>query len=255
MSIKIEIFLAHKDNFGYLLHDEESGASALIDAGDEKAILAALERTGWELTDIFITHHHLDHTDAIAGLKKKFNVKVTSSLAEGDKIPLSDRKVSAGEKINFAGHEFYIINLRGHTNGHIGYYNESEGILFTGDALFSLGCGRMFEGTAEIMWRDLAALRELPDNILVYCGHEYSLANAQFALSVDPHNEELKKREQQIRGQLAMGKFTIPTNLGEEKALNPFLRADDPIIKANMGMENASPIEVFAALRKAKDNF
>ncbi len=255
MSIKIEIFLAYKDNFGYLLHDEESGASALIDAGDEKAILAALKRTGWELTDIFITHHHLDHTDAIASLKKKFNVKVTSSLAEGDKIPLSDRKVSAGEKINFAGHEFYVINLRGHTNGHIGYYNEKEGLLFTGDALFSLGCGRMFEGTAEIMWRDLAALRELPDNILVYCGHEYSLANAQFALSVDPHNEKLKKREQQIRNQLAAGKFTIPTNLGEEKALNPFLRADDPIIKANMGMENASPTKVFAALRKAKDNF
>lgn len=255
MSLEIYIFLALEDNYGYLVHDKQSGKTASIDAADEGAIIKALKHTGWNLSDIFITHHHWDHIDAILELKEKFDIVVSGPKFESDKISGLDRLLVAGDRIKLGASEFEIINLRGHTNGHIGYYDKKGGHLFVGDALFSLGCGRMFEGTPEQMWGDLNALNNLPDDVLIYCGHEYSLSNAAFARHIDPNNEMLKQRQKEIKAQLANGEFTIPVTLGAEKATNPFLRCNNSEIAKAVGKEGASAVDVFAAVRKAKDVF
>lgn len=255
MALIVDIFQSLSDNYGYLLHDEASGATASIDAGQADPIRTAVMRRGWMLTDIFITHHHGDHTDGIAALKAEFGLKVTGPRAEADKIAGLDALVSGGDSFGLGESRFEVIETPGHTLGHIVYFDRAGGHLFTGDALFSLGCGRMFEGTPGPMWAGLAALRTLPDATLIYCGHEYTLANAKFALSVDPGNAFLKARAAEAEKQMARGDFTVPVTIGAEKAENPFLRADDPGLAAAMGMAGAAPADVFAAIRKAKDTF
>lgn len=255
MALIVDIFECLSDNYGYLIHDEATGATASIDAPEEAPIRKALQRTGWGLTDIFITHHHADHTDGIAGLKSEFGAKVTGPRAEQDKITGLDVLVAGGDKIKLGETEFKIYDAPGHTLGHIIYSDETGKHLFTADALFSLGCGRMFEGTPGPMWAGLAALRDLDDATLIYCGHEYTAANAAFALSVDPENEGLKARAEEVTRQRAEGIFTIPVTMGAEKAINPFLRADTPEMAANMNLTGSTPADVFAAIRKAKDNF
>jgi len=255
MALEVEIFECLSDNYGYLMHDPETGATASIDAPEESSIRTALQRTGWKLTDIFVTHHHADHTDGVAGLKAEFEAKVTGPRAEQDKINGLDALVSGGGTVKLGSINFQVFDAPGHTLGHIVYYEPAGKHLFTGDALFSLGCGRMFEGTPGPMWAGLARLRDLPDETLVYCGHEYSRANAKFALSIDAGNEALDDRAEEIDRELTDGHFTIPVHLSIEKAANPFLRADDPEMARKMGMEGAQPSEVFAAIRKAKDNF
>jgi hydroxyacylglutathione hydrolase len=255
MSLLIDVFICRKDNYGYLAHDPETGRTAAIDAPEAGAIEAALERRGWTLTDILITHHHADHTEGIAPLVAAHGAKVTGPHAEAEKIAGLDVLVSPGDTVAVGNTRFEVLGAPGHTLGHIVYHDAVGRNVFTGDALFSLGCGRMFEGTPGPMWAGLKALRDLPDDTLVYCGHEYTLANARFALSVDPDNTALVTRAAEAQAQLAEGHFTIPARLGSEKLANPFLRADTPEIARRMGLDGSDTAAVFAALRKAKDNF
>lgn len=255
MTLDVDMFECLSDNYGYLVHDPATGATAAIDAPEEAPIKAALARTGWKLTDVFITHHHADHTDGIAGLKAEFGVKVTGPRGEADKISGLDVLVGGGDTVMLGEKSFKIFDTPGHTLGHIVYFASDDKVLFAADALFSLGCGRMFEGTPGPMWAGLKTLRDLPDETLLYAGHEYTAANASFALSIDPDNTALQARADEISHQRAEGKFTMPVKLGQEKAINPFLRADDPEIARLMKLPNADASDVFAAIRKAKDNF
>jgi hydroxyacylglutathione hydrolase len=256
MSLLIETFICRSDNYGYLVHDVDSGKTAAIDAPDAKAIKAALEKRGWKLTDILVTHHHTDHVEGIPALKRDFGVVVTGPQAEADKILGLDVLVGPGENVSLGATDFFVIGTPGHTLGHIAYYDHAGGHLFAADALFSMGVGRMFEGKPGPMWEGLEELRALPDETLLYCGHEYTLDNARFALSVDPKNPALQIRASEVRRMRDAGKHTIPVTMGMEKATNPFLRADRPELAKAMGLgEDAAPAAVFGALRAAKDDF
>ncbi|WP_404401682.1 hydroxyacylglutathione hydrolase [Pelagibacterium halotolerans] len=255
MPAQIAVFTARSDNFGYLVHDRETGRTAAIDAPEEKAILDALAAHGWTLSDILVTHHHGDHTEAIGPLKARFGARVVGPRGEADKIEGLDELVSGGDRISVGALSFEVIDVPGHTLGHIAYHAPEEKALFSGDALFSLGVGRMFEGTPEPMWAGLKRLKALDPQTAVYCGHEYTLANAKFALSVDPSNESLIARAEEAKGQIESGLPTIPARLGDEIAANPFLRADTEALAGRMGLQGADPVEVFGALRRAKDQF
>lgn len=255
MAVSIEIFVHLCDNYCILLHDEATGATASIDAIDEHAIRAGLLKTGWNLTDIFITHHHWDHTDGIMGLKSAFDIQVTGPRAEANKIHGLDNLVASGDSVRLGETHLNVIPTPGHTLGHIAYYDPENYNLFSGDALFSLGCGRMFEGTPSPMWEGLKTLRDLPDQTQVYCGHEYSAGNAAFARSIDPHNRHLQNRAEKIIAALKKNLPTVPFNLGEDKLANPFLRADDSELAKAMGENANDPSAVFATIRKAKDSY
>lgn len=255
MGLIVDVFAARSDNFGYLVHDTATGRTAAIDAPETAAIKNALVHRGWTLTDIFITHHHIDHVEAIPELKAEFGVRVVGPRAEADKIANLDELVAGGDTVTLGETVFDIYDAPGHTLGHIVFHDKAGKHLFTADALFSLGVGRMFEGTPGPMWEGVKFLRSLPDDTLVYCGHEYTEGNARFALSIDPDNAALQKRAAEVTALRAAGKATIPFPLGEDKAANPFLRADDPALARHFGLDGASPADVFAAIRKGKDNF
>lgn len=255
MSLIVDVFPARSDNYGYLVHDTATGRTAAIDAPEAAAIKTALIHRGWTLTDIFITHHHIDHVEAIPELKAEFGVRVVGPRAEADKIADLDELVAGGETVTLGETVFDIYDAPGHTLGQIVFHDKAGKHLFTADALFSLGVGRMFEGTPGPMWEGVKALRALPDDTLVYCGHEYTQSNAKFALSIDPDNAALKKRSAEVDALRVAGKATIPFLLGEDKAANPFLRADAPELARHYGLDGASPADVFAAIRKGKDTF
>ena len=255
MGLSVDVFAARSDNFGYLAHDEETGRTAAIDAPEAGPIRAALARRGWSLTDIFITHHHADHVEAIGELKAAFGARVTGPAAEAGKIDGLDELVHDGDRVGLGRTTLEVIATPGHTLGHVVYYDAAGGHLFSADALFSLGAGRMFEGTPGPMWEGLKRLRALPDDTLVYCGHEYTLANARFALSIDPDNAALRARAAEAEALRKEGRFTIPFRLGEDKRANPFLRADAPELAAHYGLDGTDPAAVFAAIRKGKDDF
>lgn len=256
MPILIDIFPARSDNYGYLVHDTATGKTAAIDAPDAKAVKEAANRRGWTLTEVFITHHHTDHVEGIPVLKRDLGVTVTGPEAEQSKILGLDVLVKGGDTVKLGESEFLVIETPGHTLGHIAYYEPAGRHLFSADALFSLGVGRMFEGQPGPMWAGLLQLRALPDDTLVYCGHEYTEANAAFALSVDPKNAALNIRATEVKRMRAEGRYTIPVSLGMEKAANPFLRADQAALAKAVGLAaGANPADVFARLRKAKDEF
>ena len=255
MALIVETFPARDDNYGYLAHDTATGRTAAIDAPEAAPIKAALARRGWTLSDIFITHHHIDHVEAIPELKAQFSPRVVGPRAEADKIEGLDELVEAGDTLRLGETLFQVYAAPGHTLGHIVFYDAQGGHLFSGDALFSLGVGRMFEGTPGPMWEGVKALRDLPAETLVYCGHEYTAGNARFALSIDPDNAALQARAAEVTRLREAGLPTIPSRLGDERLANPFLRADEPVLARYFGLENASPAEVFAAIRKGKDNF
>ncbi|WP_448950876.1 hydroxyacylglutathione hydrolase [Labrys neptuniae] len=255
MSALIELFLCRTDNFGVLLHDEASGRTAAIDAPEAAAIEAALQRRGWRLTDILVTHHHGDHVEGIEALKASYGCRVVAARADARRIPAVDVTVAEGESVEVGTLTAEIIDTPGHTVGHIAYWFKQEKLLFAADTLFSLGCGRLFEGTPADMWRSLQKLRALPDDTQLYCGHEYTLANARFALSVDPGNQDLVKRAAEVEAQRAAHRFTVPVLLGAEKRENPFLRADDAGIAKGLGLAGADAVTVFAELRERKNRF
>ncbi len=255
MSLQVDQFMCRSDNFGVLIHDPQSGKTATIDAPDEGPILDALKRNGWTLDEILTTHHHGDHVEANAALKQRFDAKITGPAAEAGKIPGIDIQVADGDTITFGSQTAQIIATPGHTLGEISYFFQESGLLFAGDTLFALGCGRVFEGTPKMMWESLQKLMKLPPETTIYCGHEYTEANAAFALSVDPDNAALKNRCEGITSLRQAGKPTLPTTLDVELATNPFLRPADPAIRAHLGMQNATDSEVFTEIRARKDRF
>lgn len=255
MGLVVDCFPCREDNIGYLAHDEATGRTAAIDAPDAAAIEAAADRRGWTLTDILITHHHADHTDGILPLKGKFGVTVSGPKAEADKISGLDALLEPGNTVTIGDTVLDVLFAPGHTLGHIVFHDPVGKNVFTADALFSMGCGRMFEGEPKSMWAGLERLRALPGDTLIYCGHEYTRANAKFALSLEPANQALIVRASEVDSLRDEGKLTIPVNMGTERATNPFLRADLPELRTAMGMPDAPAFEVFAAIRKAKDTF
>lgn len=253
--LEIDVFLCCSDNFGVLLHDPESGATAAIDAPEEGPILQALDGHGWKLTHIFTTHHHQDHVEANLALKDKFGCEVHGPYDEAIAIPGLDRSQADGDEFEFAGRRVQVISTPGHTAGHICYYLPDDGLLFAADTLFAMGCGRLFERPAADMWHSFQKLMALPDDTKVYFGHEYTLANARFALTVDPENAVLIERAARVEKARQANEFTIPTTIGLEKQTNPYMRVADAGIRRHLGLETASDADVFAEIRTRKDNF
>ncbi|APO69437.1 hydroxyacylgluthatione hydrolase [Rhizobium gallicum] len=253
--LELEVFLCRSDNFGVLVHDPESGLTASIDAPEEAAVAAAAKRRGWKISHIFATHHHTDHVEGNLALKEQFGCEIIGPVNEAVAIPGLDKSMADGDSFPFGDHMVNVIETPGHTVGHICYHFADDKLLFAADTLFALGCGRLLERPAADMWHSLQKLAVLPDETAIYFGHEYTLSNARFALTIDPDNERLKTRAAEIEALRAEGRFTIPTTLGVEKETNPFLRAADPAIRRNLLMESKTNEEVFAEIRRRKDNF
>jgi len=243
------------DNYAYLIHDQGSGATAILDPSEAEPGLKAAAARGWAITHVLDTHHHNDHCGGNLGIKQATGAKVVGPAYDRDRIPGIDIAVDEKSGFDFAGHHADVLFIPGHTKGHIAFHFRGERALFCGDTLFSLGCGRMFEGTAPMMWASLDKLRRLPAETRVYCGHEYTAANARFAVTIDPANEALRRREEEVARLRARAEPSIPSTMGEECAANPFLRADDPALAAAVGLPDAPPAQVFGEIRRRKDNF
>ena len=254
MAADIRLVSCLSDNYAVILHDPAGDATAVIDAPDAAPIERALDTAGWKLTHILVTHHHPDHVQGIAALKKRGAI-VIGPRGEADKIPALDQAVGENGRVTLGNLAAKVIETPGHTAGHISYWFEGERLLFAGDTLFALGCGRPFERPAPVLWESLKKLRALPDDTRLYCGHEYTLANARFSVTVDPKNRALKERLAVIEAQRAKNEPTLPSTLKEERATNPFLRADDPAIAEAIGMKGADPAAVFTELRERKNSF
>ncbi|MGG7516889.1 hydroxyacylglutathione hydrolase [Allorhizobium undicola] len=254
-SLELEVFLCRTDNYGVLVHCPDTGLTASIDAPEAGAIIAAAERRGWVISHIFTTHHHTDHVEANLTLKEKYGCTIIGPVNEAVAIPGLDRTAADGDELLFGAHRVQVIETPGHTAGHVCYHFVDSKLLFAADTLFALGCGRLFERSPSDMWHSLQKLCVLPDETAIYFGHEYTLSNARFALTIDPDNARLKTRAEEIEALRAQGRFTIPTTLYLEKETNPFLRVADPSIRRNLLMENRSSEEVFAEIRKRKDKF
>ncbi|MDQ0560904.1 hydroxyacylglutathione hydrolase [Rhizobium mesoamericanum] len=229
--------------------------TASIDAPDANAVEKAAVRRGWTITHILTTHHHTDHVEGNLALKEQYGCEIIGPVNEAVAIPGLDKTMADGDTFLFGDHTVQVIETPGHTAGHICYHFVDDKLLFAADTLFALGCGRLFERPAADMWHSLQKLAVLPDETAIYFGHEYTLSNARFALTIDPDNQRLILRAEEIEALRAENKFTIPTTLALEKETNPFLRAADPIIRRNLLMENKTNEEVFAEIRRRKDNF
>jgi hydroxyacylglutathione hydrolase len=253
MAAEIRLFPCLTDNFGYLIHDPATKATASIDAPEAAPIIKALEREGWTLTDILVTHHHGDHVGGVAELKQKYNCRVVAPHDKSTKIANTDARVKEGDAVKIGDLIARVLETPGHTLDHVSYVFDSEKALFAADTLFSIGCGRVFEGTYPQMWDSLLKLRALPDDFKLYCGHEYTAANVKFALTVEPDNAALRARAEQVTRLRADNKPTVPTLLGEEKKANVFLRADEPSVAAGVRLKGRGAAEVFGELRERKN--
>lgn len=243
------------DNYTYLLHDADSGATAVIDVPEVAPVEAVLAEKGWTLTDILITHHHHDHVGGVDALRKATGARVTGAAADDHRLPQLDHAVVPGDVITLGSETAEVMDAPGHTVGQIAYYFSGSGILCTGDSLMALGCGRLFEGTAEQMWDTLSRFAALPGETRVCSGHEYTQANARFALSLEPENTDLVARARAVDAARAEGRPTVPATIADERATNPFLRASDPGVKTALEMAGAPDSQVFAQIRRMKDAF
>lgn len=255
MPLELVTVPCRADNYAFLLHDTETDQTALIDAPETAPIAAELAARHWRLDDIVITHHHADHTTGVDDLRAAHGARVIGAAADSHRLPALDLAVAGGETFTTCGAQVQVIDVPGHTLGHIAFYVPAATAVFTGDSLMALGCGRLFEGTAAQMWDSLQRLRALPPETRVCSGHEYTAANARFALSIDPGNADLISRAAEIDTARAEARPTVPSSLQTECRTNPFLRADDPGLKAAIGMSAAPDVEVFAELRHRKDRF
>ncbi len=244
-----------EDNYAFVLHATESGETAVVDVPDAGPILEALSERGWQASEIWLTHHHWDHVDGVRDLQEATGARVLGAAADAHRLPPLNQALREGEACRFAGHAVSIIDVPGHTVGHIAYHVPDAGAVFTGDSLMALGCGRLFEGSADQMWASLGKLAALPPETLVCSGHEYTLSNARFALTIEPDNPALKARTAAVAKAREAGRPTVPSRLSEELATNPFLRAGRPEVKRALGMEGARDAAVFAEIRRRKDAF
>lgn len=248
---------ALKDNYLWLAVEPEGGAVAVVDPAEAAPVRAKLKELGLRLrlTHILNTHHHRDHTGANLELKAEFGLTIIGPRADKERIPGIDVAVGEGDRVALGHAEAQVFDVPGHTRGHIAYWFADSDALFCGDTLFAMGCGRLFEGTPGQMWASLSKFRSLPDSTRVYCAHEYTLANARFALTVDGGNRALKARAEKVATMRAANEPTVPSTLGEERATNPFLRADRPELAAAVGLPPTDPVAVFGAVRARKDSF
>ena len=255
MPAETHLFPCLKDNYGVLLHDPSTGTTAAIDAPEAAAVEAALGERGWRLTDILVTHHHADHTGGIAELKKKHLCRVIAPRKEASKIPNIDVTVREGDVVTVGSLVGRVLETPGHTAGHVSYWFKTDKLAFVGDTLFSVGCGRILEGTPDMMWQSLLKIRNLPGDTLIFCGHEYTAANVHFALTIEPKNPALRARAEEVVRLSEQKKPTIPTTIQQEKSYNPFLRVDLHSVQGAIGMEGSPPAQVFGVIRARKDKF
>ncbi len=251
--LKVHQFPCLSDNYGFLLHDPASGETAAIDTPDADEYLAQADKLGWRITQIWNTHWHPDHAGGNLAIKEATGCTIAAPAAEEARIPGVDRALSGGDAVHLGDHRADVIDVGGHTHGHIAYHLPASDIAFVGDSVFALGCGRMFEGTAEQFWDSLLRIKALPPQTMLYCAHEYTAANAKFAIHADPGNAALQNYCDEIAAKRSREEATVPTLLERELATNPFLRADAPSLKAKWG--GPADHDTFAALRAAKDAF
>jgi hydroxyacylglutathione hydrolase len=254
--IDVERIPCLSDNYVWMIKvddDAQPTATAIVDPAEVGPVVAALERAGRRPTHILNTHHHGDHVGGNLELKARYGLTVVGPAADRARIPGIDIALAQDDAYDLGGAVARVLDVPGHTSGHIAWYFERHGALFCGDTLFALGCGRVFEGTMPQMWQSLLKLRDLPDDTTVYCAHEYTLSNARFARGIDPSNPALAVRAEAVARAREEGRPTVPSRLGDEKETNPFLRADDPVLAAVMGLAGRSAEDVFAAIRSAKD--
>ncbi|MEL6170190.1 MAG: hydroxyacylglutathione hydrolase [Pseudomonadota bacterium] len=255
MPLELVTIPCRTDNYAFLVHDTASGATLLVDAPEAAPIAAALDARGWTLSHVLLTHHHGDHVEGLELLRTRFDPTVVGAEADRHRLPPLDEGVADGDQIDFAGHTITVIDVPGHTVGHVAFHMPDAGAVFTADSLMALGCGRLFEGTADQMWSSLSRLATLPPETLVCSGHEYTAANARFALTIEPDNAALQARADRIADARSRGKPTVPSTLADELATNPFLRAGLPSVKAAISMPQSPDASVFAEIRRRKDAF
>ncbi len=244
-----------RDNYIYLARDPATGVCAAIDPAVAGPVLDTLAKLDWRLTHILNTHHHHDHVGGNIELKRATGCTIVGNAADAARIPGIDVRVADGDTFALGKRAAKVIAVSGHTIGHIAYWFADDAVLFCGDTLFALGCGRLFEGTPAQMWHSLSRLRALPPETRVYCAHEYTEANAAFALSIDPSNPALVERAASIRARRRRGEPTVPSTLDEERRTNPFLRADEAALAKAAGLTGQDPVSIFADIRKRKDHF
>jgi hydroxyacylglutathione hydrolase len=255
MPLEIVTVPCLSDNYAYLLHNAETGETAVADAPESGPIELALAERGWGLSDILITHHHHDHIGGVEALRTTHGARVIGAASDAHRLPRLDLAVAEGDRVVVAGESAEVLDVPGHTVGHIAFHFPASGAVFTGDSLMALGCGRLFEGDAPTMWASLCKLAALPPETLVCSGHEYTVTNARFALTIEPDNAALAQRRTEVDALRAAGRPTVPSGLSEELATNPFLRARLPEVKAGIGMQDAGDAEAFAEIRARKDRF
>jgi hydroxyacylglutathione hydrolase len=255
MPLELVTIPCRTDNYAYLVHDPESHETACVDVPDAPPILAALAERGWKLTHIFLTHHHDDHISGVPELRAATGAKVIGAAADAHRLPPLDVAVAEGMSVRLGGHDVNVLEVPGHTVGHIAFHIPDAAMLFTADSLMAAGCGRLFEGTGAQMWASLSKLAALPPETLVCSGHEYTAANIRFALSLEPDNPALISRQHDVEKARERGIPTVPSRLSDELATNPFLRAHLPGMKARIGMRDAEDADVFSEIRARKDRF
>lgn len=254
-SLEVHQFPSRSDNYGVLVHDKATGATAAIDAPDAEELLAALHEKGWKLTHILTTHHHGDHTAGNAAVKRATGCTIVGPAKEAESIPGIDVTVREGDRVEIGGATARVIETPGHTRGHVSYHFPGDELVFVGDTLFSVGCGRLLEGDAKTMWSSLEKLAKLPPETTLYCGHEYTDANCRFALTVEPENDVLQARAKEVAKLAERGAPALPTTIKQELATNPFLRPSSPAIQKRLGMEGRPLNEIFGEIRRRKDQF
>lgn len=243
------------DNYAFLIHSEETGETALVDAPEAGPIQKVLSDRSWTLSHILITHHHSDHIDGVGVLRAASGATVIGARTDARRLPKLDIEVGDGDSFDFADHSVHVTDVSGHTVGHIAFYIPDAKAVFTADSLMALGCGHLFEGTAGQMWTSLSKLAALPNDTIVCSGHEYTAANARFALTIESNNQALIARTAAIAKARASNTPTVPSTLAEEKATNPFLRAGLSEVKDAIGMSGSPDADVFAEIRRRKDSF
>lgn len=253
--LTVHQFPCLNDNYGFLVRDEATGMVAAVDTPEADKIAGQADALGWRITHVLNTHWHPDHTGGNAVIKDRFGCEVIGPRGEADRIPGHTALVDGGDEVRLGESVAAVLDVGGHTAGHVAFWFEDAGVCFVGDAVFSMGCGRLFEGTPQQMWASLDRLRGLPGDTVLYCAHEYTMANADFAVTVDPGNAALARRRAEVAALREAGEPTVPMRLGDELPINPFLRADDPGLAANVGLANAPPADVFAEVRRRKDAF